>query len=160
MKIGTVLRELHEAENDLVKDLLTVAERHRVDHDIFHMGRTLAEWSRRHVREIVPAASRYGEQLDPEPHGELGPGAALREKGSELMGRSSSAGLLMLRDLRDVYLHSAAVLADWEMVGQAAQAIKDEELKSLAERCQKETTRQMKWANSKIKEASTQVLVV
>ncbi|GAA6527628.1 hypothetical protein [Intrasporangium sp. DVR] len=159
MKIGTVLRELHEAENDLVKNLLTVAERHRVDHDIFHLGRTLAEWSRRHVGEIAAIARKYGEQLDPEPHGELGPVAALREKGSELLGRTPDAGLLMLRDLRDVYLHAAAVLADWEMIGQAAQAIKDEELVSLAHRCQQETTRQMKWANSKIKEASTQVLV-
>lgn len=159
MKIGTVLRELREAENDLVKNLLTVAERHRVDHDIFHLGRTLAEWSRQHVREIAAIASRYGEQLDAEPHGELGPVAALREKGSELTGRSPDSGLAMLRDVRDVYLHAAAVLADWEMIGQAAQAIQDEELRALAERCQKETTRQMKWANSKIKEASTQVLV-
>lgn len=159
MKIGEVLRDLHEAENDLVKELLKVAERHRVDHDIFHMGRTLAEWSRTHVRDLAEIAPRYGQHLDAQAHGELGPVAALREKGSELMGRSSDAGLIMLRDLRDLYLRAASVLADWEMVGQAAQSIRDQELQALAERCQKQTARQMKWANSKIKESSTQVLV-
>lgn len=160
MKIGTVLRELHEAENDLVKELLKVSERHEVDHEIFHLGRDLAEWSRHHVREIAAIAPKYGEQLDPEPMHELGLLAAMREKGSELAGRSSSTELVMLRDLRDVYLKASSVLLDWEMIGQAAQSIKDEELHQLAQRCQTETTRQQKWANSKIKEASTQALVV
>jgi hypothetical protein len=160
MKIGTVLRDLHEAESDLVKELLKVSERHEVDHEIFHLGRDLAEWSRRHVREIAAIAPKYGEQLDPGPPHELGLVAGLREKGSEMLGRSSSTELVMLRDLRDVYLKASSVLLDWEMIGQAAQSIKDEELHELAQRCQAETTRQQKWANSKIKEASTQALVV
>jgi hypothetical protein len=160
VKIGTVLRDLHEAENDLVRELLKVSERHEVDHEVFHLGRDLAQWSRRHVREIAEVARRYGEELDPEPHGELGPVVALREKVSELGGRSSSTELVMLRDLRSVYLKAASVLLDWEMVGQAAQAIQDVDLHQLAQRCQSDTTRQLKWANSKIKEGSTQALVV
>jgi hypothetical protein len=159
MKIGTVLRELHEAENDLVRELLKLRERHEVDHEIFHLGADLAEWSRRHVREIAAIAPQYGEQLDPEPPHELGLVAGLRERGSELVGRSSSSELVMLRDLREVYLKASSVLLDWEMVGQAAQAIQHEDLHRLAERCQGDTTRQLKWANSKIKEASTQALV-
>jgi hypothetical protein len=160
VKIGTVLRDLHEAENDLVRELLKVSERHAVDHEIFHLARDLAEWSRRHVRQIAAVATRYGEELDPEPHGELGPVAGLREKASQLGGRSPDAELGMVRDLRDVYLRAASVLLDWEMVGQAAQAIRDEDLHQLAQGCQSDTTRQLKWANSKIKEASTQALVV
>ena len=65
----------------------------------------------------------------------------------------------MVRDLRDVYLRAASVLTDWEMVGQAAQAIAADDLLELATRCQSETKRQMAWANAKIKEISTQALV-
>ena len=45
------------------------------------------------------------------------------------------------------------------MVGQAAQAIMHDRLVYLATRCQAETKRQATWANSKIKESSTQALV-
>ncbi len=48
------------------------------------------------------------------------------------------------------------VEASWDEAMRRVVA-RSEEL--LAERCQEQTTRQMKWANSKIKESSTQVLV-
>lgn len=159
MKIGMVLKELHASENDLAHALLRLAERHKVDHELFHLGRDLAHWSHRHVSEIAAIAPDYGEQLDPEPQRELGIVERARERASELTGRSTSSELSMLRDLRDVYLKASAALLDWEMLGQAAQAIRHDDLLSLATRCQAETTRQIKWANSKIKEASTQALV-
>ena len=65
MKIGLVLRELHRSENDLAHELLQVADRHKVDHEIFYLGRDLARWSQRHVTEIAEVAKRYGEDLDP-----------------------------------------------------------------------------------------------
>ena len=73
---------------------------------------------------------------------------------------SAEAELVMVRDLREVYLRASSVLTDWEMVGQAAQAIVHEHLLDLATRCQAETKRQATWANAKIKESSTQALVV
>jgi hypothetical protein len=66
----------------------------------------------------------------------------------------------MVRDLRDVYLRASSVLTDWEMIGQAAQAIAHSELLDLATQCQADTKRQATWANAKIKESSTQALVV
>jgi len=68
--------------------------------------------------------------------------------------------LVMVRDLREVYLRASGVLTDWEMIGQAAQAIVHDELLELATRCQAQTKRQAAWANAKIKESSTQALVV
>jgi hypothetical protein len=68
--------------------------------------------------------------------------------------------LVMVRDLREVYLRASSVLTDWEMIGQAAQAIVHDDLLALATACQADTKRQATWANSKIKESSTQALVV
>ncbi|GAA4419178.1 hypothetical protein GCM10023169_09610 [Georgenia halophila] len=159
MKIGIVLRELHRSENDLAHELLQVADRHKVDHEIFHVARDLAEWSQRHVREIAEIAEAYGEQLDPEAEGESGLVGRALERSSELVGRAKAPGLLLLRDLREIYMKAGGVSVDWEMLGQAAQGIKHRDLLQLTKRCHPDTLRQMRWANGKLKESSTQVLV-
>lgn len=159
MKIGLVLRELHRSENDLAHELLQISDRHKVDHEIYHVARDIAVWSQQHVRGIAQAAERYGEHLDPVPEGEAGPVAAALDRVSELVGRAKVPGLLMLRDLREVYMKAAGVSVDWEMLAQAAQGIRHTDLLELTQRCHPETLRQMRWANGKLKEASTQVLV-
>jgi hypothetical protein len=53
---------------------------------------------------------------------------------------------------------AAGTSVDWELLGQVAQAAKDEELLSLTSRCHPETLRQMRWANAMLKELSPQVL--
>lgn len=159
MKIGLVLEALHKDENELAKYLLQVSERHKVDHEIFHLGQDLAAWSQLHVREITDIAKDYGQDLDPEPSSESSLLAKLREKGSQAIGREGEGGLLLLRDLREVYVRACGVSSDWEMLSQAAQGIQHTRLLDVAQRCHPQTLRQMKWAKGKIKESSTQVLV-
>lgn len=159
MKIGLVLAQLHRDENDLAQDLFHISERHKVDHEIYHLGRGLAKWSQQHVREIAAIASRYGQDLDPEPRSENTLMERLREKGSQLIGREGEAGLILLRDLREVYINACGVSADWELLAQAAQGIKHTDLLEVAQRCHPQNLRQMKWANGKLKESATQVLV-
>ncbi|WP_433875022.1 hypothetical protein [Sinomonas atrocyanea] len=160
MKIGLALEELHRSEAELARELLKVSERHKVDHEIYHLGLDLARWSQQHVRDIAEIAKDYGQGgLDPEAGIKHGPVDAVREKGSELMGRMGSPALLLLRDLREVYIKAAGVSVDWELLAQAAQGIKHRDLLGLAERCHPETLRQMRWANGKLKESATQILV-
>lgn len=159
MKIGLVLHELHRSENDLAQKLLHVSERHKVDHEIYHLGRDLARWSQHHVREIAEIGKNYGQDLDPEPEGEPGLTEKLREKSSELIGRRSHAALLMLLDLREVYTMASGVSADWEMLAQAAQGIKHHDLLDVTQRCHPDTLRQLRWANAMLKVNSTQILV-
>jgi hypothetical protein len=159
MKIGLALRELHRSENDLAHELFQVADRHKVDHEIFHVARDLAYWSQRHVVEIAGAARAYGEDLDPEPEGESSVAARALDAVSELTGRARTPGLLMLRDLRELYMKAAGVSIDWEMLAQAAQGIRHTDLLEVAHRCHPETLRQMRWANGKLKESATQALI-
>lgn len=159
MKLDLVLRELHRRENNLAHKLLHVSERHKVDHDVYHLGRDLAGWSQRHVREIAEAARDLDLNLDPEPAAEHHVAQKLREKGSELLGRRSEPGLLLLVDLRELYTMAAGLSVDWELLGQAAQGIRNRELLALTKRCHPDTLRQMKWANSKLKESATQILI-
>ncbi|TRW44077.1 hypothetical protein [Georgenia yuyongxinii] len=159
MKIHLALEALHADENALARELFRLAERHKVDHDIYHLGRDLARWSQRHVTEIATVAARFGAELDPKPPGESTLPEKVREKAADLMGRRGEAALLLLRDLRGVYTGAAGVYADWELVAQAAQGLKDTELMKVAERCGAESKRQMKWANGKLKESATQILL-
>ncbi|MGN6440808.1 MAG: hypothetical protein ACTHL6_02780 [Arthrobacter sp.] len=159
MKFGLVLEEMHRSENDLAHHLLTISERHKVDHEIYHLARDLARWSQQHVRDIAAMGKNYGLDLDPEPRGEMGLMETIREKGSEMVGRRPETGMLLLCDLRELYLKACGVSADWELLAQAAQGKKDKDLLALAEKCHPQTIRQMKWANGKLKESATQVLV-
>lgn len=160
MRIGSALAALHHDEHDLAQALLRLADEHRADHEVDQLGRDLAAWSTRHLREIAGVASRFGDQLDPAP--DDGPTLAgeARRWLADRRGRTPEAELVLVRDLRDVYVRACGVQADWEMIGQAAQAIVDSELLDLATRCQGETRRQAAWARAKLKELATQALVV
>lgn len=159
MKLDLVIEELHRSENELRHELLVVSERHKADHEVFHVARDLAQWSADHVRELAQIGRDFGLELDPDAEGEVKVAERLREKTAELLGRRSTPGLLMLRDLRELYLKASGVSLDWEMLAQAAQGARKIELLELAERCHPDTLRVARWANGKLKVSSTQVLV-
>ncbi|GAB3526671.1 hypothetical protein [Arthrobacter monumenti] len=159
MKIGLVLHEMHRSENDLAHELLQVSERHKVDHEIYHIGRDLARWSQRHVEEIAEIGHRYGQNLNPKPKDEFGLVERMRETGSDLIGRRGDASLLVIRDLRKIYMKASGVSADWEILAQAAQGMKQKDLLDVTKECHPDTLRQMRWANAMLKVVSTQIIV-
>lgn len=159
MKLAPVLHELHHSEVRLGRQLLLVSERHAVDHEIHHVARDISEWSRRHLRRMAEVGVDYGLDLDPAPRLESGPAARVREKGSELIGRLRAPELLMLEDLRNVYVDASGVQMDWLLLAQAAQGVRHMRLLELAEECQPETHRQAKWAEAQLKAHATQILV-
>jgi hypothetical protein len=66
--------------------------------------------------------------------------------------------MLLLTDLRRVHTAASQVSVDWELLAQAAQALKDKALLDVASRCHPETLRQMRWANAMLKERAPQIL--
>lgn len=157
-RIDGLLHDLHGAEADLAGLLLHVSDRHRVEHEVFHVGRDLAGWSADHLRAIADVGTRRGLDLDPEPPDDDTLLDRVRQKTGELLGRRSEPGLLLLADLREVHVRAAGVSVDWVMLGQVAQAIRDHELLDLTSRCHPETLRQLRWANGLIKTSAPQIL--
>ncbi|WP_108989740.1 hypothetical protein [Streptomyces coelicoflavus] len=157
--ITLTLRTLHRGERHLAHDLVTVAERHRTEHEIHHVATDLARWSREHVRRLAEVAAEHGTKLgDPPDHRADGVFATLREKASEAVAHRPEPGLLLLRDLRELHLAAAENSLHWEMLAQAAQASKDSGLLTLASSCHPRTLRQMRWTNTMIKNLSPQLL--
>jgi hypothetical protein len=164
VRIGPLLARLHELEVDLAGEYRALGERHAADHDVYHECHSFATKCAEHASRLAPHAQRYGGDVDDGGGG--GPafwdGAlkAVRHKGSELLGRVPEAGLLLLRDLRDLFLRAEEVSITWVMAGQAAQAARDGELLEVVRACHVETELQVKWLTTKIREAAPQALVV
>ncbi|MFC7922442.1 hypothetical protein [Streptomyces cinereoruber] len=157
--VTIVLHALHQGERDLVDGLVALSERHRAEHEIHHVATDVADWSREHVRRLADTAAHYGLDLDG-PSDASSPGlfTVLREKASEIAGGRPEPGLLLLRDLRETHLAAAHNSLHWEMLAQAAQALRDHRLLALASFCHPRTLRQMRWTNTMIKNLSPQLL--
>jgi hypothetical protein len=150
MNLTHYLGLLHHAETGLAAAFRDVAERHRVEPDVVQECRLLADWSDRHAVELAPFVGRYGEQVDDEPE-------RLR---SAIFGGSRQGALALLRDLHDLYLMATECELSWALVGQAAAAVRDTELSELVGRCDGDTSRQLKWLRTRMKQAAPQALVV
>ena len=158
MKLDLAIEELHRSENELYTVLLSMSDRHKVDHEVFHVTRDMAKWSEQHVAALAEAGREFGLELDPEAKHDLGLLEMLRQKSAELTGRRSAPGLFLLADLRHLYREASGTSLDWELLAQGAQGAKNKELLDLAKRCHPQTLRVSRWANAKLKEFSPQVL--
>ena len=160
MKIGLAIEQVAEAEQSLVRALVAAGERHKADHDVFHVTKTLAKMESAHLDALAEHADRYGASVNADEDPSPGPLARVVEKGAELTGRRPEPALLLLRDLREVYLAASEASIDWVMLAQGAQAVKDTDLLDAVGACHAETLRTMKWATYRLKTASPQALAV
>ena len=161
MKIGAAIEQVASAEADLAGQLVTVGERHRTDHDVFHVTRTLARMENGHIGSLEPHAKRYGVSVAGEGRDDparRGPLARMLEKSAELVGQGSEPGLLLLSDLRSIYLLASETSINWVMLAQGAQAVKDADLLNAVTSCHDQTLRTVKWATYRIKSAAPQAL--
>jgi hypothetical protein len=156
-KVDLLLRVLHQAEGKVAGDLVAIGERHKADHEVYHLTRDLAAWSREHARLIADLAAGRGMHLHVA-EGGPSPLSTVREKISEFTGGRPEPGLVLLRDLRRIHLDCVGLSVDWELLAQTAQSLKDDELLALAQRCHPDALRQARWANSMIKIMSPQIM--
>ena len=129
-----------------------------VEHDVFHLTRTLANKCEQHMEKLRPFAEHYDPRRDHEGSADT-PGVleAVRRKASDLIGRQPT-GLLLLDDLRSLFLSTQDVAILWVMLEQAALAKRDEELLQLCTECETDTTAQVHWLETRINEAAPQAL--
>jgi hypothetical protein len=159
VKLDKAIDDVQDAEADLAKRLRVIGERHAAEHDLYHLGHTLARQCAQHVERITPFADRYGASR----HGDVAaesPGLVekLRHKSAELLGRSELSGLLLLQDLRELYLAAQKAELSWIILIQAAKAARDADLLKVATACHEQTETCARWLRTRIKEASPQVL--
>jgi hypothetical protein len=159
MKLDKAIEDVQNAEAELAKELRAVGERHAVEHDLYHLGHTLAKQCADHLERLAPFGELYGassadDRIDESP----ALLETLRHKSAELLGRSESSGVLLLRDLRNLYLTAQEAEIAWVILAQAAQAVRDRELLQQVRLCHEEAEARGKWLRTKIKESAPQIL--
>ncbi len=161
MKVGLAIREVRDAELHVARQLNALGERHKADHDVYHLTETLQRIVRANLERLAPFGERYGAGVDPDDAPAEHGGSLLeraREKASELAGRRPEAGLLLVRDLRALHLAYAEASIDWVILGQGAQAVRDGELLDVVSACHPQTLRGLRWTLTRLKIAAPQVL--
>ncbi|MFD7069626.1 hypothetical protein ACFV97_20630 [Streptomyces sp. NPDC059913] len=154
--VARVLRSLHHGERLLAEQLVTVAGRHRAEHEIHHVATDLARWSDEHRLRIAEEDVRRGLGLD----GAVPDGGNVGGTGADDAADHPDPALLLLYDLRELHLGAAGNALYWEMLAQAARAGHDHELSRLAAACHPRTVRQMRWATTMLKNLAPQTLAV
>jgi hypothetical protein len=150
MHLAHYLGLLHRAEENLASAFREVGDRHADEVDVFHLCQKLAKECDTHAERLGPFAERYGEDAPAEPE----------RLHSELFGGTRSGGLGLLRDLHDLYLMAAECDIAWTLIGQGAQGARDRDLLEVVNACESETATQMKWLQTRMKQAAPQALVV
>jgi len=158
VKMHKAIEEVHEAEAALAKRLRATCERHASESDLYHLGHTLARRCAQHLQALAPFAQRYDAKPAPDDIDES-PGLleTVRRKSAEVIGRSEVAGLLLMSDLRDLYLAAQHAELAWVILLQAAKAKRDAELIDIVTSCHEQTEMTGKWLRTRIKEAAPQV---
>jgi hypothetical protein len=150
MQLAHYLGLLHKAQQELADAFGEVGDGHPEEQDVFHLCHLLAEECRSHAEQLRPFADRYGEDADDEPD----------KLHSEIFQGPRKGGLGLLRDLQDLYLMATECDITWTLVGQAAQGLRDQELLDVVQANEQQTSIQMKWLRTRMKEAAPQALVV
>ena len=105
---------------------------------------------RERAEALRPFAERYSEDAPDEPD----------RLHSELFRGSREGPLAVVRDLQDLYLMAAECDVCWTLVGQAAKALRDDDLSQVVEEGAAETSIQLLWLRGRMKQAAPQALVV
>ena len=149
--LDTYVALADHSEQTLADSLRAVAEGHARQADIFHTCHTLAGWSDQHREALAPVVARYGEQEDvAEPE-------RLR---AEALSSIREGEIGLLRDLQDLHLLASLVHSTWTLIAQGAQGLRDQQLLEIATSSDAETTRQLTWLTTRMKQAAPQALIV
>ncbi|MEY9212792.1 hypothetical protein NI17_003945 [Thermobifida halotolerans] len=152
MNIRTYLRMMDDAEHSLAEGFHTVADGHSAEPDVYWLCRTLADQCERHRRELEPIRERYREEGGPEAE-------EPEHLETQLLSRTRSGPVGLLRDLQDLYTLACFVDVTWTLLLQAAYGLRDRELIDVVERCDGETKVQVDWLRTRMKNAAPQALI-
>ncbi|MCY4725546.1 hypothetical protein NYO98_04580 [Nocardioides sp. STR2] len=139
------------SEKTLADSFRAAAEGHAHVADVFHICQMFAEWSEDNREALAPIIQRYGEADDvDEPERLHAAGLAETRKGE--------VGLL--RDLQDLHVLATLVQTTWTVIAQGAQGLRDRDLLEVAQHAGDQTSRQLTWLNTRMKQAAPQALIV
>ncbi|WP_046468807.1 hypothetical protein [Allosalinactinospora lopnorensis] len=150
MNIAIYLELMDDAEYNLAEGFRTAADGHRAEPDVYWLCHILADQCGTHREALAPVLERYGrarEQEEPE---------RLR---TQMLPDTRSGPAGLLRDLQDLYTLASFTDITWTLLLQAAYGLRDRELLGIVQRCHRETSTQLDWLQTRMKNAAPQALI-
>ena len=158
MKLGIAIDDVQDAEMDLAKQLVALAEHHHDEPDVYHTSLARAHTCAEHVWRLRPFVDLYdAHAVDVE--GATTPGFVDTLLGAgAAVAHEPATGLALLNDLRDTYVSAHRAEVSWIVLQQAAKAARDGELLAVVGTCVEEAEQTFKWLRTRIKESAPAAL--
>jgi hypothetical protein len=151
-RLTDALFDVADADAALAREFRRVSARHVADADVHLLCQRLASQCDRHVEAVLVAADRSGE------HPSTDGSHPVQRQLSKLTARSDKAGLLLLRDLKRLYVRAQECSIAWTVVEQGAKAERDQALVELVYAGAMETGTQCQWIKTRLRAAAPQAL--
>jgi hypothetical protein len=150
MHVANYLGLASTSEGHLAESFHFVAEHHGHEPDVLRAARLMASWSMANARELEPLVARYHQSKKKEPD----------ELHQALFHRPRGGSLGLVRDLHDLWLMAQEVKLAYELLTQAALALRDKEMESILSKVSSKTRRQADWLRTRLDHAAPQALTV
>jgi len=159
MKLGLAIDGVQDAEMELAKQLVALADKHVSDADVYQMSLARAHVCAEHVWRLRPFVERYdAHAVDVEDATTPGFLETLRKGAATAIGHAPVSGVVLVKDLRDTYVVAHGAEIDWIILQQAARAARDSELLEVVGTCQEEAEQTWKWLRTHIKVSAPEAL--
>jgi len=151
--------DVQDAEIELAKQLVAMADRHVSDSDVYHMSLARAHVCAEHVWKVRPFVEQYeAHAVDVEDATTPGFLDTLRKSASTAIGHTPVSGVVLVKDLREAYLVAHRVEINWIILQQAAKAARAGELLEVITACHEEAEQTWKWLRTHIKATAPEAL--
>lgn len=157
-KIGLALSQTSTAEAALAKEWAHVGEREAVEQELYYNARHFSGQCSRRIDDLQHLGEKYGKDIEDKGETDFFSMVAnVRHKISELVGRTPESGIVLMNDLRLLYTVAEATSFHWIVLGQIAQAARDQDMLTLVGKDHKEVLTQIKFIKTLTKAAAPQV---
>ncbi|GAB3473788.1 hypothetical protein [Nocardiopsis coralliicola] len=150
MYLHTYLDMLTHAEEALARAYRKVGEVHTAETDVAFACMAFARECDAHVGALGPALDRYADRAEATPD-RMHPACP---------GPPRTGPIGLLRDLADLHQLATLIESAGQLIQQAAQGARDEELIDVSARGMDETSAQCAWLTTKMKADAAQTLLV
>ena len=145
MQLPRHLVLLEHGRRALADGLRRVGAAHRAEPDVVSVGHTLAALLDSHRETLVRMLARYPLREDP--------------PGPDAVPPVPASGTLVA-DLHDLHTLGAWLEVAWAIAGQSARALRDDDLRELADRGVEDAERCRRWLRGRIDQAAPQTMLL
>jgi hypothetical protein len=150
MLIGNYLQLAFDAEKEVVKAFNMIGAKHGNEPDVYQTCQLLASWSEKDLSRLQPLLTKYP----------ASPDTSVEKLERMMFDNQEKGSYALLRDLHDLWLLVTEVDICWTVLLQAADGLRDREMKATIVKLQQSTNRQTAWLQTRVKQAAPQTLIV